>query len=246
MPSSGQLLEAAYSQLGLRDGAFPIAFPESERCRNQIVRVVDNLSELGSKQTEMVLQDPKVEAEIRILENELDDLMFSNYRLSTAQRQLVTDMCEFGLDLFHRRDKSIAVKRINTSIPKPFGTSRELSNLNGSVLGDYLGVLLKIWNQELSPDGEFTWRVISTPNTKSMIAVILETQNFGVDVGVDRSSNEAEWRDVLKKLDSDSLQHDGSRRVFIDGTIRAVGETDVIIVKRNEHRHWTASMARRC
>jgi hypothetical protein len=33
-------------------------------------------------------------------------------------------------------------------------------------------------------------------------------------------------------------------RVFIDGVVRIAGETEIIVIKRNERRLWTASMAR--
>jgi hypothetical protein len=48
----------------------------------------------------------------------------------------------------------------------------------------------------------------------------------------------------LRKLDDASIQHDGSRRIFIDGVVRIVSETEVIVIKRNERRLWTASMGR--
>ena len=48
----------------------------------------------------------------------------------------------------------------------------------------------------------------------------------------------------MRKLNSASIQHEGSRRIFIDGVVRIVSETEIIVIKRNERRFWTASMAR--
>ena len=78
-----------------------------------------------------------------------------------------------------------------------------------------------------------------------MIAVVLET----TDANEPRSQFDADaignqWDTVMQKLDQASVQHAGSRRIFIDGVVRIVTETEIIIVKRNERRLWTASMAR--
>jgi hypothetical protein len=35
-----------------------------------------------------------------------------------------------------------------------------------------------------------------------------------------------------------------SRKVYVDGMIRVVSDTDIIIIKRNERRLWTRSLAR--
>ncbi|MFT3880668.1 MAG: hypothetical protein QM703_13515 [Gemmatales bacterium] len=35
-----------------------------------------------------------------------------------------------------------------------------------------------------------------------------------------------------------------ANRVYIDGLIRLVTDTDMVIIKRNERRHWTSSVAR--
>ncbi|MDZ7616036.1 MAG: hypothetical protein U1E05_03470, partial [Patescibacteria group bacterium] len=53
-----------------------------------------------------------------------------------------------------------------------------------------------------------------------------------------------EWASLMRRLDDVSVQHAGSRRVFIDGVVRVVSETEIIVIKRNERRLWTASMAR--
>jgi hypothetical protein len=40
------------------------------------------------------------------------------------------------------------------------------------------------------------------------------------------------------------MQPFDARRIFIDGIMRIVTPTDIVIIKRNEQRFWTRSAAR--
>ena len=80
-----------------------------------------------------------------------------------------------------------------------------------------------------------------------MMAVIFTTESkdnslLTQDKG-DRS-DEAEWQEVLRKLDQHSLQPFGSKRIYIDGLVRIVTDREILIIKRNEQRFWTATAAR--
>ncbi|HEV7401765.1 MAG TPA: hypothetical protein VGO11_02520, partial [Chthoniobacteraceae bacterium] len=53
------------------------------------------------------------------------------------------------------------------------------------------------------------------------------------------------WQDVLKRINNRSLVPIGTRRaIYTDTFVRAVSEHEILIIKRNEVRHWTRSMAR--
>ena len=41
-----------------------------------------------------------------------------------------------------------------------------------------------------------------------------------------------------------SWQSAGTQRIYIDGMVRVVADTDIVIIKRNERRFWTSSAAR--
>ena len=87
------------------------------------------------------------------------------------------------------------------------------------------------------------WRVIRQSDDPTMIAIVLETigpEECPKPLRADVYS----WNRVLERLDQTSVQHDGSRRVFVDGVVCSVGETEIIMIKRNERRLWTASAAR--
>jgi hypothetical protein len=59
---------------------------------------------------------------------------------------------------------------------------------------------------------------------------------------IERSDDE-EWQQVLVPC-AKTLQQPISRDVYLDGIVRAVTDTDIFIIKRDERRLWTPSMAR--
>ncbi len=54
---------------------------------------------------------------------------------------------------------------------------------------------------------------------------------------------EKEWDDILKRSEK-ALSRPVSQSVYIDCLVRAVTDTDIFIIKRNERRLWTRSAAR--
>ena len=229
----------------------PIALPEGASLQQRIVRVVDRLRTLRPAEGTPLLEKstkgkpvtPQVE--ISSLERELDDLVFETYGLAGFERRLVNDMCGLGLDLFYRHAQGTAVKPLE--VPPDFlgGRARDIGISEDNGISVYLRTFISLWNQQLTPPDEFVWRVIRPGQRAPMIAVVLET----TDANEPRSQFDADaignqWDTVMQKLDQASVQHAGSRRIFIDGVVRIVTETEIIIVKRNERRLWTASMAR--
>jgi hypothetical protein len=52
------------------------------------------------------------------------------------------------------------------------------------------------------------------------------------------------WRNLLAKLEKDSLVPAGSSRIFIDTFFRHVSNHEILFIKRNERRFWTRTAAR--
>ena len=99
-----------------------------------------------------------------------------------------------------------------------------------------------IWNEELAPEGEFSWRVSGLRDGWPMLAVIFSTRNKGEALTEYSMVQELEWREVINQLTL-SLQVPISRQIFVDGVVRYVSDTEIMIIKRNERRLWTRSMA---
>jgi hypothetical protein len=75
------------------------------------------------------------------------------------------------------------------------------------------------------------------------LCILFSTQEVGCFPGSLNSDDDA-WAEVLRNLDETLLMPYNSDHVYIDGVVRAVTDTDIIIIKRNEKRLWTKSVAR--
>lgn len=211
----------------------PVRYPGDTPLSNRIIKIVEQLSANGN--------------EINKLEYELDEAIFDLYELSLPERDLIRDMCETGLDFLYNGTKSIATDPVFDKLPflkqgiiKSIPSSRDKQ----SRLEGYLYAFLQIWNRELESEGEFNWRVICSEAKSPMLAVVFSTQQKDVALHRVSGSDIDEWAKVLNRLQNDLLIPYESNRVYIDGMIRAVTDTDIIIIKRNESRLWTRSMAR--
>jgi hypothetical protein len=104
-------------------------------------------------------------------------------------------------------------------------------------LEGYLQTFLNIWNRELEPAGEFSWQIIhfQFKETKSfMLAVVFSTQEYGEKP---QPSSELEQKQRIESLNQLIKQK--------NDLVCSVSDTEIIIIKRNEQRLWTCSMARK-
>ncbi|MCK5617268.1 N-6 DNA methylase, partial [Candidatus Pacearchaeota archaeon] len=220
----------------------PVKLPENIKLRNHIISIVEQLQSLNCVIDENNLFDKC----LKKLECELDDAIFDLYELNEAERDLIRDMCKYGLDFFYNNVESKAVKPVKTNRPKEnFGIIEDIPARRNWQKGfeGYIKTFLQIWNRELEPGGEFRWQLIRPGRDIPMVALVFSTQNKNEPLAPVKGSNESQWEKVLQKLDK-TLLMPVSKRVYIDGLVRAVSDTDIMIIKRNEKRLWTRSMAR--
>jgi len=222
--------------------SIPVRIPPSE---DPIARrVVDVVDSIRSVETEEELNDAEAirSAPLSHYLERLNEAVFDLFELSVSDRDLVRDFIDYNYDLFEKGPRSLALCRANNSLQIFQGTIDNLTQRAPlEQLEGYLYSFLQVWNRELQPKGEFHWRLIQ-PTNIPMLAVLFTTQeeyvgDFGPANDVD------EWEQVLAKCDV-ALQAPVSRRVYLDGIIRAVSDTFILIVKRDERRLWTRSMAR--
>lgn len=233
-------------------GRLPVAFCQNQTRQKKIVRIVTELqniqpaptSELGDLDTAVKRQAEGRMSKISRLEAELDEAIFDLYEVNEAERDLVRDMCKYGLDFFYRRDESIAVQPV-TMPQRTHGLFKDLPAERRDGLEGYLQVFLTQWNPDLEPDGELAWEVIEGPPGSSVIAVLFSTMEKGSPASSTQRSEPQSWHDVLARISKRSIVPVGSRRsIYTDTFVRAVTEHEILIIKRNESRHWTRSMAR--
>jgi type I restriction-modification system DNA methylase subunit len=222
----------------------PIRFPNDPDLREKIVQIVDKLRKWIPDAYSLWENLSDQKSQLTKLERELDEAIFDLYELIEPERDLIRDMCEFGLDFFYKHKESDAVKFVTGCPLNPIGVANNLPTNRREERGleGYLYAFLQLWNRELEPEGELCWRIIRPPNVP-MLAVIFTTQEKGDALPAILSTDEEEWVNVLKRCDAALLQP-VSRSIYIDGMVRAVTDTEIFILKRNERRLWTRSTAR--
>jgi len=223
----------------------PVRMPTEIGIRDRIVGIVDALR--STEVEDNLFTAGRSVSEVRKLEAELDTAVFDLYGLSQDERDQITDMCIYGLDLFYKHSASDAVKRIDPRVfPTTQGTLVDVpvgQNARDGI-DRYLSAFLEIWNRELEPDGEFRWDVIRPRYNIPMLAVVFATQERGERVPQGDRSGVDRWQETLSGLDKSLTTPLGSRRIYVDGLVRAVSDTDIVIIKRDERRLWTATTAR--
>jgi hypothetical protein len=222
--------------------SIPVKIPFSENSVTR--RVVESVDSIRSLETTQELRDAEAvkTAPLSLYLERLNEAVFDLFELSESDRDLVRDFIDYNYDLFEKGPKSLALCRANSSLEIFQGTIDNLSQRAPlEQLEGYLYSFLQVWNRELQPGGEFHWRLIQ-PTNIPMLAVLFTTQEkYAGDFGP--ANDVDEWEQVLAKCDV-ALQAPVSRRVYLDGIIRAVSDTFILIVKRDERRLWTRSMAR--
>ncbi len=230
----------------------PVRLPADTPIRNRIVGIVSRLRSIDTTAGDLLnaqemRSKPQIDREVRKLEAELDGAIFDLYELTDAERDVVRDMCDVGLELFYRGTKSDAVKPISGLAGRPrFGRRGDLPQERTARRGldGYLDAFLEIWDAELGPGGRFRWRVIRPSGSSPMLAVVFSTEDTDDPLPDPGDTDDAAWCVLLKKLGQTSSHPFGSKRIYIDGMTRIVGENDIAIIKRNERRLWTRTAAR--
>jgi hypothetical protein len=182
----------------------PITFPNEPGLRDRFVDIVGQLQNLESRPSGLELGASSAWQRLPELEHELDEAVFDLYKLTSAQRDLVREMCTVGLDLFYRSQNSDASRGVIRP-ERNVGTLADLGEANDG-LSAYLGIFLKAWNAELAPDGEFVWRVLSPPSGAPLMAVSFTTHYKNASLPKDNEDNARLWSPA-QRLGAESELH---------------------------------------
>lgn len=228
-----------HDQLHLEEAfSLPVRFVRDEKLRERIIDIVDKL--LNEPAHDFIGGNATT-----LLEQELDMAIFDLYKLNSSERDLILDLRDVNLEFYYRGNKSIAAKSVERYPLFPQGLIDDLpaDRKQERGLEGYLYAFLKMWNQEIAPEGEFRWRVIRPPHIP-MIAVVFTTQEVGDPLpAIGTADEQEEWDSVLDRC-SEVLKQEVSHHIYIDNMVRVVTDTEIYIIKRDERRLWTRSLAR--
>ena len=163
----------------------------------------------------------------------IDEGIADLFELTDAERSLVAD---FWANL--EPDATLRLPAIDIAA----GTESDLNARSLDGIWPYLRVLVRAWNRRLRERGQFSWRIWRNAPA-GVVAVVLETHEVGQDNHFSPSGEEQEsWSAALRRL---GVEWDipQTQSILRYGVVRAVTDTAIVIVKRDERRLWTATAA---
>ena len=168
------------------------------------------------------------------VQDEIDEGVADLFELTDSERNLIAD--------FWSTQWSNAVLQLSEK-GETEGTEADLDPNSQQGIEPYLRVLLRAWNRRLGDKGEFAWRVWQDPKSR-VVAVVLETRELGANSPPRPASEDGgSWLEALRRL---GVQWDApqGKSILRYGMVRAVTDTAIAVVKRDEQRLWTATAAR--
>ena len=206
--------------------------PDSETRR--IGQAVDELQHIVLQRRPGRASAPAIPPEVMQPMRRIDEGVADLFELTHAERELVVD--------FWMAQGPSATFTLPDSAPAS-GTEVDLNSHMEEGIGPYLRVFLSAWNRRLGDRGGFGWRVWRDPHTR-VVAVIFETREIGVDSSTTLNGDaDEDWSAALRRLGA-QWEASQTHSILRYGMVRAVTETAIVIVKRDERHLWTATAAR--
>ena len=197
---------------------------ETNQATRRIVSAIDELHHFTAN---------AVSGELPSQMADIDHGVIELFELTGAERDLIAD--------FWTCQGPQAMRPVSIG-PRTRGTQSNLNPYGQGGIEPYLRVLLNAWNQRLAGLGEFHWQVWRDSRT-GVVAVVLETREVGVENGLSLDGGEDEdWSAALNRI---GVQWESSqtRSILRYGMVRAVTDTAIVVVKRDEQHLWTATAA---
>jgi len=127
---------------------------------------------------------------------------------------------------------------------KPFnsvGAMTAVGDEDYSWMANYVNIFCRRWNTYLD-DSEEMRAEVHVGAHGNMVAI--EFYPADKEDSWDLKPKHDSWGYVLEQIGNSLPQPRGTSQILLDGVVHAVSENGVIIIKRNEKRFWTRSLAR--
>lgn len=210
----------------------PIKFDKSDNDIESVIILVNKLRDYHPQKRDVLhtdgVPDEVIEAQRKLWEKELDEAVFDLYCLDEEQRDLIRDCCEVTLPFFYKPFDSVGVT--------PAVTGNDLSWIE-----NYAGIFGRRWNAYLNK-GEEMRAEVHTGAHGNMLAV--EFYPADKDDSWNLKPRDDSWGYILEQIGNKLPQPMGSSRILLDGLVHVISDNGIIIIKRNEKRFWTRTMAR--
>ena len=210
----------------------PIVLNEGSLASKRIVSVVNKLRDYHPQEQDTLHTDgvPKkeIDAQRRKWEAELDEAVFDLYDFSEEQRDLIRDCCEVTLPFFYKPYNSV-------------GVMPALENGDTSWIQNYADIFTRRWKPYLNDD-EVMRADVHIGASGNMLAF----EFYPADIGDkwNLTPEDKSWDHILEEIGRALPKPLGTSQILLDGVVHAISDDAIIIIKRNEKRFWTRSLAR--
>jgi len=162
------------------------------------------------------------------LEDRLNKAVFDLYRISPEERDLIKDCCEvtlpFKYDPYNSKGAEVTIKD---------GNVKWITN--------YAKIFAKRWQPYLN-DNEVMRADVHLGASNNMVAIEFYPADKGDKWNL--TPKEDSWEYVLEEIGKALQTPMGTSQIVLDGMVHVVSDDAIIIIKRNEKRFWTRSLAR--
>ena len=199
---------------------------------DRVTTIVDKLRNYHPQEQGLLHPDgiprDKIGAQRNKWESELDDAVFDLYEFTEEQRDLIRDCCEVTLPFFYKPYTSV-------------GAMPAVKNGDTAWIQNYAHIFARRWKPYLD-DSMIMRADVYIGASGNMIAF----EFYPADDGDkwDLKLKENTWSKLLDEISKSLLKPMGTSQILLDGIVQVVSEDSIIIIKRNEKRFWTRSLAR--
>jgi type I restriction-modification system DNA methylase subunit len=210
----------------------PIVLEKSNPATKKVIAIVDKLRSYNPKKRDILhpdgIPENKIEAKRREWEAELDEAVFELYGLSEEEKDLIRDLCDVTLPFFYQPFDSI-------------GAMQAIEGNDLSWIEKYVHTFCRRWNVYLGEDEEMRAEVHIGAHG-NMVAVEFFPSDKGDPWNLKPKKDT--WGYILEQIGEALPQPMGTSQIVLDGLVHIVSDRGIIIIKRNEKRFWTRSLAR--
>lgn len=175
---------------------------------------------------------------IKEIKEDIDEIVFDLYQLTENERNLVKDMCSYGLDLFYKKFDSCGMEKLPDITEGVYGVETNLYGKKHPIYKYIKKIVCSINGYLTELDAELEWKIY---RSKEVIAVLFLSKYKSAPIG-DDYENDNEWETALNKFEELSKQK-VTDNIYIEGSFVGVSETCIVVIKKDEQRNWTVSMA---
>jgi type I restriction-modification system DNA methylase subunit len=210
----------------------PVKFMKNNPATNKIIKIVEKLRNFNIENYNLFnpnsLSTDEFELQQRKWEEELDTYVFELYDFNDEQKDLIKDCCEITIPFFYKPFDSNGIK--------PVVQANDFSWIKF-----YVQIFAQRWNAYLDDNLEMRSE-IHVGAHGNMVAIEFYPADKSDQWNLNTQSTS--WAQLLDQIDNTLLQTIGISQILIDGVIHFVSDHSIIIIKRNEKRLWSRSLAR--